>query len=300
MHHHFFSWLGFGFGIIFFLWLDWAVFQRKGKEISIKKALYWSACWVLLALSFNTYLYLAFGKEEALTFFAGYLVEKSLSLDNVFLFFVIFSFFKVPIKYQPRVLFQGIIFAFILRLLLIVTGLTVLEAFEWTKYLFGAFIAFTGVRLMRQKADAIDFEKSWILKVCRKIFPITNEYEGGSFFVRKHKKLWATPLFLVLLLIEGTDLLFALDSVPAVMAITRDPFIIYTSNIFAILGLRALYFVVAHSIGLFCYLKYGLGGILILMGIKMVYPLPLGVALGGMVAILTFSILASLKRKASD
>jgi tellurite resistance protein TerC len=290
-----FSWIFCAILIFSLLWLDWKIFQQKGKEIRRSKALLWSGFWVVLALFFNGYVYLSRGGEAALTFFTGYLVEKSLSIDNLFLFFLIFAHFKISLRFQQRVLFQGIFGALILRFVLIFAGIELLEALSWVKYLFGAFLAYSGIRFMVQKTEKL--ERSWFLSWIRKCFPVTQELHGSAFFVREEGKRYATPLFLALIVIECFDLLFALDSVPAILALTRDPFIVYSSNIFAILGLRALYFVVAEAMGLFHYLKFGLGAVLILMGVKMVYPIPTSIALGFMLGILAISILTSLKKR---
>lgn len=294
MHTEIFSWVFFPILIFGLLWLDWKIFQGKREEVKRGKALLWSGFWVILALFFNGYIYISQGGEAALTFFTGYLVEKSLSFDNLFLFFQIFAYFKIPARLQQRVLFHGIFAALALRFILIFSGLELLEAFAWVKYLFGAFLAYSGMRFMVQKTEA--FEPSRLLRWIRR-FRVTKELHGDAFFVRREGKRYATPLFLALVFIECFDLLFALDSVPAVLALTRDPFIVYSSNIFAILGLRALYFVVVEAIELFRDLKFGLGAILILMGIKMVYPIPTGMALIIMVVILAISIASSLKKR---
>lgn len=296
-----FRWTVFHIFIAFLLILDLGVFHKKRRVIKLKEAVLWSFFWVVLSLCFNTYIYLVEGSEKALEFFTGYLVEKSLSVDNIFIFLVVFSFFKVPLVDQRRVLYLGIIAAFILRLSLILIGAALLESFEWVKYLFGLFIAFTGFKLVVQKEGDYNPEKNLLIRWAKKRFRITEAYHAGRYFIVKKGVLYATPLFLVLLVIESSDLIFALDSVPAILAITTDRFIVYTSNVFAILGLRSLYFVVAQFIEMFRYLKVGLGGVLLYIGIKMgissIYPIPLGYSLLVIVTILAASMVYSIKKK---
>lgn len=294
------SWLGFTSLVLVFLLLDLYVFHRKVHEVSIKEAAIWSAIWIGLALLFNVGIYFLSGQEAALQFFTGYLIEKSLSVDNIFIFVLIFTSFRVPALYQHRVLFWGVLGAFVMRALLILAGAALLETFHWVFYLFGAFLLFTSLRLFLQKEQHIQPEKQPVVRLVRRFVPVTDEYEREHFFVRRAGHLWVTPLLLVLLLIETTDLIFALDSIPAIFAITRDPFIVYTSNVFAILGLRSLYFVLAGTVQHFYYLKTGLAVVLIYVGLKMLLsdlvhvPEPLSLLV--IAVILAVAILASYLR----
>jgi tellurite resistance protein TerC len=239
-------------------------------------------------------------REAALAFFTGYLIEKSLSVDNIFVFILIFTFFAVPAAYQHRVLFWGILGALVMRGILIFAGAALLKEFHWIIYIFGAFLIFTGIRMGMHHDENIQPDKNPVVKFFRKFMPVTEGFEGDKFFVRRAGKLFATPLFLILLIVESTDLIFAIDSIPAILAVTQDPFIVYTSNVFAILGLRALYFLLADIMDKFYYLKYGLSAVLVFVGVKMVivdfYKIPIGMSLAVIASILTVSILASLWR----
>lgn len=294
-------WVGFHILIVFLLMLDLGVFHKRHHIIKLKEAIGWSLFWIVISLFFNAYVYFYAGEERALEFFTGYLVEKSLSVDNIFIFLVIFSYFKVPQKDQYRVLFHGIIAAFVLRLLLILAGASLLESFDWIKYFFGLFIAYTGFKLMLQKEHKFNPDKNPLVHFAKKYFRFTHEYEGERFFTMKKGMLYATPLFLVLLTIESVDLVFALDSIPAILAITTDRFIVYTSNVFALLGLRSLYFVVFRFMKMFRYLKFGLGTVLIYIGIKMgissYLHIPLGISLCIVAVILAISIIYSIRKK---
>lgn len=293
-------WVVFAIFVSAMLALDLGVFHRKAHAVKIKEALLWSAAWIALALLFNLGIYLLLDTHKALSFFTGYLVEKSLSVDNLFVFLVIFSYFSVPKTYQHKVLFWGILGALIMRALFIATGLVIVERLHWVIYVFGAFLVFTGVRMWGKKETEIHPEKNPVLKLFRKFVPVTRRYHGDRFFIRKRARRWATPLFLVLLVIETTDVIFAVDSIPAVLAITLDPFIVYTSNIFAILGLRALYFALAGVTQRLSYLHYGLAAILTFLGLKMlvsgVYKIPIVLALGVVAFILAISVVVSLVR----
>ncbi len=293
-------WIGFNVFVLAMLALDLGVFHRKAHEIKIKEALLWSAVWILLALAFNTGIYLWRGQEAALEFLTGYLLEKSLSVDNIFVFIMIFAYFRVPALYQHKVLFWGILGALIMRAIFIATGATLIQHFHWVIYIFGAFLILTGIKMAMQKDKEIHPGKNPVLKLFRRFMPVTERYEGSSFFVRKGRRWFATPLVIVLLVVETTDVIFAVDSIPAILAITVDPFIVYTSNVFAILGLRALYFALAGIMQLFHYLGYGLAAILVFVGIKMLmtdfYKLPIAVALGVVAGILLISVVASLLR----
>jgi tellurite resistance protein TerC len=268
--------------------------------VRFKEALGWCAVWVTLALLFNLGVYFWRGQERALEFLTGYLIEYSLSVDNIFIFLLIFSYFRVPPLYRHKVLFWGILGALIMRAVFIVAGVTLIRQFHWVTYLFGAFLVLTGIKMALQEEKEIHPEKNPLLKVVRKVTPVTHDYVEGRFFINKVGKYLATPLFIVLLVVETTDLVFAVDSIPAILAITLDPFIVYTSNVFAILGLRSLYFAVAGFMELFHYLHYGLSAILVFVGAKMllanVYKIPVTIALCVIVAILATAVIASLVR----
>ncbi len=296
----FWWWVGFVAFILAMLALDLSVFNRKAHAISLREAAIWSAVWIGLSLLFNAALYFWQGQEVALEFFTAYLIEKSLSVDNIFVFVLIFSAFGVPAAYQHRVLFWGILGALVMRGALIALGTTLISYFHWVLYGFGAFLVFTGIRLAFERERTIHAERNPLVRLARRFLPVTQEYAGSRFFVRQGGQLMATPLVLVLVLIESTDLIFALDSIPAVLAITLDPFIVYTSNVFAILGLRSLYFLLAGSVQRFRYLNVGLAAILALVGVKMlltdVAHIPIGISLGGIAIILAVAIGASLLR----
>lgn len=262
-------WIVFNVFVLAMLALDLGVFHRKSHEVSVKEALIWTAVWMTLAMCFNLFVYYFFDKEKALEFFTGYLIEKSLSVDNIFVIILIFSYFKVPSAYQHKVLFWGILGALVMRVIFILTGVELIHRFHWLIYIFGGFLVITGIRMLTSGDIKIDPEKNPLIKLARRIMPITPSFEGDRFFVKRDGKNWATPLFLVVLLIETTDLIFAVDSIPAILAISDDSFIVYTSNVFAILGLRSLYFALAGIEKYFRYLKYGLSAILVFVGIKM-------------------------------
>jgi tellurite resistance protein TerC len=303
-------WIGFNLFVLMMLALDLGVFHRKAHVISIREATTWSVVWIALAMVFNLGLYFFWNQvsptseytnsEASLAFFTGYLIEKSLSIDNIFVFVLLFTFFAVPAAYQHRVLFWGIIGALLMRGLLIAVGATLLKEFHWIIYVFGAFLIFTGIRMALHRNEEMHPERNPLIKFIRGIMPVTDNYEGDKFFIRRAGKLIATPLFLVLLLVESTDLIFAVDSIPAIFAVTEDPFIVYTSNVFAILGLRSLYFLLAGVVDKFYYLKLGLSVVLVFVGIKMVtvdlYKIPVGLSLGVIASILAISVIASLWR----
>jgi tellurite resistance protein TerC len=295
-------WIGFNLFVLLMLALDLGVFHRKSHEVGMKEALVWSGVWITLALSFNVIIYLWKGPELGIQFLTGYLIEKSLSIDNIFVFVLLFSYFSVPPKYQHKVLFWGIIGALIMRAIFIFAGTALIEKFHWIIYVFGAFLIFTGIRMAMNHGTKIDPAKNPVVRLFKKLFPVTEEYHGSNFWIRQSGKWVATPLFVVLILIEVTDLIFAVDSIPAILAITKDPFIVYTSNVFAILGLRSLYFALAGLMHLFRYLHYGLAAILVFVGGKMlltdVFKIPVGISLGVILLILVASVLPSvLKRK---
>ncbi len=280
--------------------VDLGIFHRKAHTVSVKEAAIWSAVWISLSLLFNLGLYFWLGSEVALQFFTGYVIEKSLSVDNIFVFVLIFSAFAVPAVYQHRVLFWGILGALVMRGALIVAGAALLEQFHWIIYVFGAFLIFTGIRMALHRDEEMHPENNPLLKILRRRLPVTATYEGDHFWVRRAGKLMITPLLLVLVLVESTDLIFAVDSIPAIFAVTTDPFIVYTSNVFAILGLRSLYFLLAGVIDKFHYLKLGLAAVLTFVGVKMVlvdiYHIPTPVSLAVIVGLLTIAVVASLVR----
>ena len=293
-------WAGFNIFVLIMLALDLGVFHRKTHKVSIKEASIWSAVWITLALIFNVFVYFQFGEQKATEFLTGYLIEKSLSVDNIFVFVIIFGYFQIPDEYQHKVLFWGILGALVMRIIFIFAGVALINQFHWTIYIFGAFLVFTGFKMMAKKDKKVKLENSRAISFLKKKFSITDELHGDKFFIKSGNKKFATPLFLALVLIEITDLIFAVDSIPAILAITQDQFIVYTSNVFAILGLRSLYFALAHIVHRFVYLSYGLAIILIFIGIKMllidVFKIPTYISLIVIALILTFSIVLSLVR----
>ncbi len=284
-------WVLFNLFVLGMLALDLGVFHRKAHAVSLREAGIWSAVWVSLALLFNLGIYLYWGSRPALEFLTGYLIEKSLSLDNVFVF-------AVPAAYQHRVLFWGILGALVMRAALIGAGSYLVKQFQWVLLLFGAFLVYTGVKMARQKAHTLHPERNLLVRLLKRFIPVTSEYRGARFFTRENGKLWATPLLVVLIVVEASDLMFAIDSVPAIFAVTQEPFLVYTSNVFAILGLRSLYFLLAGVIDRFRYLKLGLSALLVFVGFKMLllewYKMPITVSLGVIAGVLSLSILASL------
>jgi len=272
-------WIGFVVFVVVMLFLDLKVFHKQDEEIRVKPALYWSAFWIGLALLFNVGIYFigniywgeVIAKQKALEFFTGYLIEKSLSVDNLFVFLMVFGFFGIQAKYQHRILFWGIIGAIVMRAIFIFAGVALIERFTWVMYVFGAFLVYTGIHMLFEKDDKNSFDpnKNFAVRLFRKFMPVIEDTSLTTFFVRKDKKLYATHFFIVLLLIEASDLIFAIDSIPAVLSVSKDPFIVYTSNIFAILGLRSLYFALNGVMQYFKYLKYALAFILSFIGIKM-------------------------------
>jgi tellurite resistance protein TerC len=291
-------WIVFAVIVLVMLALDLGVFHRKAHVVRLREAVVWSAVWIGLSLIFNLGVYIYLGPQAGLDFLTAYIVEKSLSIDNIFVFLLIFSYFSVPPQFQHRVLFWGIIAALVMRALFIAAGLTLIAKFEWILYVFGAFLVFTGIKMAVRKEGEIHPERNPVLKLFRRFFSVTNEYEGSRFLVRKGERLFATPLLVVLLVVETSDLIFAVDSIPAVLAITVDPFIVYTSNVFAILGLRALYFALAGIVELFHYLHYGLAAILVFVGVKMlvskVYHVPTVLALAFIAGTVTICVVASI------
>ena len=291
-------WVFFNLFILVMLAVDLGIFHRKSHKVNVKEALVWSAVWITLSLLFNLAIYFWRGPTTALEFLTGYLLEKSLSVDNIFVFILIFSYFRVPAEYQHKVLFWGILGALVMRAIFIAVGVTLIHKFHWIIYVFGGFLIFTGIKLAAEQDKEIHPEKNPVLKLFKRIMPVSHEFDKDRFFTMKAGLRHATPLFIVLLVVETTDVIFAVDSIPAVLAITHDPFIVYTSNVFAILGLRALYFAMAGIMVLFHYLNYGLSVILVFVGVKMViadfYKIPIPVALGFIALVLALSVAASL------
>ncbi len=291
-------WSSFSVFVMGMLALDLGVFHRKAHSVSVKEALTWTAVWITLAMLFNLFVYSYFGKEKALEFFTAYLVEKSLSIDNIFVMIMIFSYFNVPNSYQHKVLFWGIFGALVMRVIFIFAGIELIHKFHWLIYLFGGFLIVTGVRMVVGEDKPIEPDKNPLVKLVRKLFPVTDSFEGDNFFVTREHKTWATPLFIVVVLIEATDLIFAVDSIPAIIAISEDTFIVYTSNVFAILGLRSLYFALAGIEKYFTYLKYGLATILAFVGVKMCivdfYKIPVEISLIVISFLLAISMIASV------
>lgn len=297
-------WIVFGVLVIVMLALDLGVFHRKAHAVKLREALIWSAVWITLSLIFNIGVYYYLGSEAGLNFLTAYIVEKSLSVDNIFVFILIFSYFSVPSAYQHRVLYWGILAAVVMRAVFIGAGITLIEKFEWIVYVFGFFLVYTGIKMGLRQDEEVHPERNPVLKLFRRFFAVTPRYEGSRFFVKKDGRSIATPLFVVLLIIETSDVIFAVDSIPAVLAITTEPFIVFTSNILAILGLRALYFALAGIMELFHYLHYGLSVILVFIGVKMIiasiYHIPTSLALGVITTTITVCAVASLiwpKRK---
>ena len=290
-------WVIFNVVIALMLAFDLGVLSRKPHVISTKEAATWSAVWIAVSLTFNLLVSVWLGGEKALEFFTGYLIEKSLSVDNMFVFAMIFSYFNIPAIWQPKVLKWGIFGAMLMRIILIFAGATALEAFHWMIYVFGGVLIFTGVRMMTQKETHVAPEKNPVVRLFKRIVPMTGELHNENFFVKLSGITYATPLLIALLVVETTDLIFAIDSIPAIFAVTTDVFIVYTSNIFAILGLRALYFLLSGSIERFRYLKIGLAIVLLFVGTKMVladfYEIPIVLSLAIVLGILAASILAS-------
>jgi len=293
-------WVGFGVFVVVMLTLDLKVFNRRAHEIKIKEALLWTGFWVALALLFGLGIYLWRGHGDALEFLTCYIIEESLSVDNLFVFLLIFAYFAVPPMYQHKVLYWGIIGAIIMRLVFIVAGIELLNRFDWVFYIFGAFLVITAVRMAFQKDEKIEPEKNPILRLFRRFVRVTENYENGKFLVKKAGLYLATPLLIVVLVVETTDVVFALDSIPAVLAITLNPFIVYTSNIFAILGLRSLYFALAGIMRLFHYLHYGLVVVLVFIGVKMLisvshpHVITTEIALGVVAGVILISVIASV------
>ncbi|MFC1833399.1 TerC family protein [Thermodesulfobacteriota bacterium] len=291
-------WAGFFILVLGMLALDLGILNRKAHAIGMREAIIWSIFWTVVAVIFNIWVYYSRGTQAGLDFLTGYILERSLSLDNLFVFLMIFTYFGVQGKYQHRVLFWGIIGALVFRAFFIGAGITLIMMFRWTLYVMGAFLIFTGIKMGMQDDESLEPEKNPVIRLCRRFVPMTDKYDEGKFFTRISGKLHATPMFLVLLFVETSDIVFAFDSVPAVLAITLDPYIVFTSNVMAILGMRALYFALAALYSIFHYLKIGLSIVLVLVGVKMVIAdwvhLPVWLTLSMVVVIVALSIIASM------
>ena len=297
-------WTGFTLFVLIALALDLGLFHRHARAVSLREATLWSVVWVGLALAFNAGVYRWLGHEKGLEFLTGYLIELALSVDNLFVFLVIFTYFALPPDLRHRALFWGILGAMVMRVLFILLGAALLAAFHWVLYLFGAFLVYTGFKIIFQKQTEVHPEKNMALNLFRRFVPLIPEYDGSRFFVKRMGKWYATSFLVVLVVIETTDVLFAVDSIPAIFGITKDPFIVYTSNIFAILGLRSLFLVLAGLMDSFRYLPVGLGIVLAFVGVKMLlgdlYPIAIGWSLGIVVSVLAASMVASLWASPSD
>ena len=307
-------WSGFIAFIVIVLILDLGFLNRKARVVSLYESLAWTGLWVSLALTFNVIVYFIYdshwlgmglaggsvldGKQAALQFFTGYLIEKSLSVDNIFVIALIFAYFQVPLQYQYRVLFWGIFGAIVLRAVMIIFGLALIDAFDWVTYVFGAFLIYTAIKMLIQRQDNFEPDRNPLIRLIKRLYPVTDHYDGERFFTRQNGKRVATPLLLAMMLIETADVIFAVDSIPAVIAITRDPFLVFTSNIFAILGLRSLYFALASVINKLRYLKTSLVFLMGFVGVKMLlahhYTIPTTVSLAIITGILTIGVLASI------
>jgi tellurite resistance protein TerC len=291
-------WVSLGVLVVGMLALDLFVFHRDAHEVRLREAAAWSVVWISLALAFGGVVFLTRGSQAGGEYLAGYLIEKSLSMDNVFLFAMLFGYFAVPARYQHRVLFWGVVGAIVFRAVFIAAGTTLLEAFHFLIYGFGLLLLLTGIRMWRSKGHAVDPERNVVLRLVRRVIPVAPEYDGQRFFIRRAGRLVATPLFAVLVVVETTDIMFAIDSIPAIFAVTTDPFIVLSSNAFAILGLRSLYFLLAGLIDRFVYLKQGLAALLVFAGVKILladaYTMPIPLSLAVIVGILLVAVAASV------
>jgi TerC family integral membrane protein len=291
-------WAGFAVLITIMFILDLGVFNRKSHEISFREALTWTLVWVGLAFAFNAGIYHYLGADKALEFLTGYLIEESLSVDNLFVFIMIFGYFHVSRAHQPKILKWGIIGALLMRAVFILVGIELIERFHWMIYLFGGILVFTGAKMAFGGDAELHPEKNPLVRLVRRFVPITRRIRGDRFFIRKGGVTAVTPLFLTLLVVESSDLIFAVDSIPAVLAVTTDPFIVYTSNVFAIMGLRSLYYLIANVMEMFAYLKLGVSFILAFVGVKMllsdIFPIPVIFSLGVIVGVLTLAVLTSV------
>ncbi|MFA5584540.1 MAG: TerC family protein [Bacteriovoracaceae bacterium] len=284
--------------ILLVLALDLGVFHKKSHTVGFKESIIWSVVWIAMALIFAVVLFFWRGQEDMMLYLTGYVIEKSLSVDNLFVFLLIFSFFRIPGEYQHKILFYGILGALVMRAFFIWAGIAVLQKFNWVIYIFGALLIVSGIKmLLPEKGDA-NLEDTWVIKFTKKIFPTTHDFHGDRFFVKLDGKWWVTPLFITLIFVEFSDLVFAVDSIPAIIGITDDPFLVFTSNVFAILGLRSLYFALKGFADLFHYLKYGLSVILMFIGVKLlisgVFHMPVSITMAVIFGILFLSVVLSL------
>jgi tellurite resistance protein TerC len=306
--HNLWLWIGFNVFVLIMLALDLGVFHRKTHVVTLKESITWTAVWVVMALLFNLGIAHFMGNDKGLEFFTGYVIEKSLSVDNVFIFALLFSYFAVPALYQHKVLFWGVFGALVMRAIMIALGAKLIAEFAWIIYVFGAFLVLTGVKMIVKREEEIHPERNPVVRFFKRFIPSTSDFRGDKFFVRENGVLMATPLFVVLILVEISDLIFAVDSIPAIFAVTKDPFIVYTSNVFAILGLRSLYFALAGVLDKFHYLKVGLGVVLSFVGVKMLlahstWKIDTHISLGVIIVVLAASVVASLvwpKKSAVD
>lgn len=291
-------WVGFVIFILLVLLLDLGVFHKKSHTVGFKESIIWSGVWIALALAFAVIILYWRGQEDFMLFLTGYVIEKSLSVDNLFVFLLIFGFFKIPNQYQHKVLFYGILGALIMRAFFIWAGIAILTKFEWVIYIFGAFLVYSGIKMLMPQADDHDLEKSWVINWTKKIFPTTPHFHDDKFFVKLNGAWMITPLFITLIFVEFSDLVFAIDSIPAIIGITNDPFLVFTSNVFAILGLRSLYFALKGFADMFHYLKYGLAIILMFIGAKMLiihwFHMPVAVTMAVIFFVLLGSVLMSI------
>ncbi|MBI4971073.1 MAG: TerC family protein [Candidatus Omnitrophica bacterium] len=298
MPNHLYFWIFFNLFVVVMLFLDLFVFHKKDHAIKIREALAWTVFWITLAALFNLGVYFFQGPHKALEFTTGYLIEYSLSVDNLFVFLLIFNYFRVPHHYQYKVLFWGILGAVVSRIIFIILGVALIERFHWILYLFGAFLIFTGIKMLVHKGEEIHPENNPVIKITQKVIPLVHHYEDGKFFIKSHGKWFATPLLVVLIFIDVMDIVFATDSIPAIFSITLDPVIVYSSNIFAVLGLRSLYFALHGMMQLFHYLHYGIALILAFVGVKILiqdlYDMPEIYALAFIVIVLALSVIASI------
>ena len=297
-------WLGLLFGILVMLAID-LFMHRKAHVIEFREAAWWSLLWVSIGLAFGGLIWWYFGSEFGLQYFSGYIIEKSLAVDNVFVWAMIFTYFAVPREYQHRVLFYGVVGALVFRAIFIAAGSWLIASFAWTLLIFGGFLIFTGIKMLAQRNEHIDLEKSKTLRLFRRLIPTTDTYEGQKFFVRRAGRLVATPLLAVVVIVEITDIIFAVDSIPAIFAVTQEPYLVFSSNALAILGLRAMYFLLAELIHRFIYLKLGLSLVLVWVGVKMIvshiwFKIPTAISLGLVIAIIATSVIASLMATKRD
>lgn len=292
------EWLAFGLIIAFMLFLDLGVFHKKTHAVSIKESLAWTFVWIVLAMLFNIWIYYSMGEQKGLEFLTGYVIEKSLSIDNIFVISLIFSYFRVPPQYQHRVLFWGVLGALFFRIIFIFAGVALIQKFHWMIYVFGGFLVITGLKMLKDSEKKIDIENNFLINFVKKFFRISSTFEGEKFIIKKDGVKYFTPLFLVLVMIESTDIVFAVDSIPAILAITPDPYIVFTSNVFAILGLRSLYFALNGIMEMFEYINYALAGILVFVGVKMMIAsyvkIPTILSVSVIFTLIIISVLASI------